>query len=72
MPSRHWALGYDLPREVARKIRMKSARVYLSGQDLFTISRGTLGNNFDPEDGFRNEGTYTFTKIYAVGLNVKF
>lgn len=65
-------LGYDLPAAIARRARMKSARIYLSGQDLFTISKGTLGNNFDPEDGFRNEGTYPFSKIYAVGLNVKF
>lgn len=65
-------LGYNLPTALARRIRMKGARVYLTGQDLFTISKGTLGNNFDPEDGFRNEGTYPFNKIYAVGLNVNF
>lgn len=65
-------LGYDLPAAVAARVKMKSARIYLSGQDLFTISKGTLGNNFDPEDGFRDERTYPFNKIYAVGLNVKF
>ncbi|QEH40647.1 TonB-dependent receptor [Chitinophaga sp. XS-30] len=65
-------LGYDLPRTLAARLRMKSARIYFSGQDLFTISKGTLGNNFDPEDGFRNEGTYPFNKIFAAGLNVKF
>lgn len=65
-------LGYNLPDAIAHAIRMKSARVYVSGQDLFTISKGTLGGNFDPEDGYRNEGTYPFNKVYSLGLNVKF
>jgi len=65
-------LGYNLPASLATKLKMRSARIYVSGQDLFTLSKGTLGGNFDPEDGFRNEGTYPFNKIYSVGLNVKF
>jgi hypothetical protein len=51
---------------------MSAARIYISGQDIFTFSKGTLGGNFDPEDGFRNEGTYPFSKIYSAGLIVKF
>ncbi len=65
-------LGYDLPSSAVERLRLKSARVYFSGQDLITFSKGTLGGNFDPEDGFRNEGTYPFNKVYSVGLDVKF
>jgi hypothetical protein len=65
-------LGYNLPSSVANKLRMRSARIYVSGQDLFTISKGTLGGNFDPEDGYRNEGTYPFNRVYSLGLNVSF
>ncbi|GAA4791047.1 TonB-dependent receptor [Olivibacter ginsenosidimutans] len=65
-------LGYNLPTALAEKIKMKGARIYVSGQDLFTLSKGTLGGNFDPEDGKRNEGTYPFNKVYSIGLNVKF
>lgn len=65
-------LAYNLPSSIATMIKMKSARVYFSGQDLFTISKGTLGGNFDPEDGNRNESTYPFNKVYSVGLDVKF
>ncbi|MBE7177455.1 MAG: TonB-dependent receptor [Mucilaginibacter polytrichastri] len=65
-------LGYNLPQTIASKILMKSARLYVSGQDMFTFSKGTLGGNFDPEDGFRNEGTYPFNKVYSVGLNANF
>jgi TonB-linked SusC/RagA family outer membrane protein len=65
-------LGYNLPDAIARSIKMKGARIYISGQDLFTISKGTFGGNFDPEDGYRNEGTYPFNKVYSLGLNLKF
>jgi TonB-linked SusC/RagA family outer membrane protein len=65
-------LGYNLPDNFAKAVKLKSARLFVSGQDLFTISKGTLGGNFDPEDAFRNEGTYPFTKVYSLGLNVKF
>ncbi|NLR78434.1 TonB-dependent receptor [Chitinophaga eiseniae] len=65
-------LGYTIPEHIAKRARIKSARVYFSGQDLFTFSKGTLGGNFDPEDGYRNEGTYPFNKVYSLGLNVKF
>ena len=65
-------LGYNLPTAVAAAIKMKSARLYFSGEDLFTISKGTLGGNFDPEDGNRNESTYPFNRIYSIGVDVKF
>ncbi|NII23970.1 TonB-dependent receptor [Pseudoflavitalea sp. X16] len=65
-------LGYTLPASVTNAVKIKSARIYFSGQDLFTFSKGTLGGNFDPEDGYRNEGTYPFNKVYSLGLNVKF
>ena len=65
-------LGYNLPDAIARSIKMKSARIYVSGQDLFTFSKGTFGDNFDPEDGYRQEGTYPYNKVYSLGLNVKF
>jgi TonB-linked SusC/RagA family outer membrane protein len=65
-------LGYNLPDAIARSLKMKTARIYVSGQDLFTISKGTFGGNFDPEDGYRQEGTYPFNRVYSLGLNVKF
>lgn len=65
-------LGYNLPASLLSRIRMKSVRVFFSGQDLITISKGTLGGNFDPEDGYRNEGTYPFNKVYSLGLNINF
>lgn len=65
-------LGYNLPQSLSSALKIKSARIFFSGQDLFTISKGTFGGNFDPEDGFRNEGTYPFNKVYSLGLSAKF
>lgn len=65
-------VGYTLPASVLKAVKVQYARVYFSGQDLLTFSKGTLGGNFDPEDGYRNEGTYPFDKVYSLGLSVKF
>lgn len=65
-------LSYNLPSSIAGKIKMRSARIYFSGQDLFTMSKGTLGGNFDPEDGFRDETTYPLNKVYSFGIDLNF
>jgi TonB-linked SusC/RagA family outer membrane protein len=65
-------LGYTLPSPVLSKIRMKGARIYVSGQDLFTVSKGTREGAYDPEDSGRSEATYPFNKVYSIGLDVKF
>ncbi|MDP9081074.1 MAG: SusC/RagA family TonB-linked outer membrane protein [Bacteroidota bacterium] len=65
-------LGYNLPTSIANAIKMRSARIYFSGQDLFTIAKGTLGGNYNPEDGSLSESTYPFNKVYSLGLDVKF
>lgn len=66
------SIGYDLPTSLINRLKVKSARVFLSGQDLFTISKGTLGGNFDPEDGNRDESTYPFNRVYSIGVDIKF
>jgi TonB-linked SusC/RagA family outer membrane protein len=65
-------LGYNIPAAFAQKLKMKSARLYVSGTNLITISKGTLGGNYDPEDANLNASTYPFNKVYSLGLDVKF
>lgn len=67
-------IGYNVPEAFCKKLKIKGIRLYVSGQDLFTISNGTWGHSFDPEEGYQttNEQTYPFTKVKSVGLNVKF
>ena len=65
-------LGYTLPRALLKKTFISSLRLFVNGQNLWTI---TKLNNFDPE---RNDSeTYVTTslpqtKTYTIGLNAKF
>ena len=67
-------IGYNVPEVFCKKLKLKGIRLYASGQDLFTISKGTWGHSFDPEEGYKTttEQTYPFTRVTSVGLNVKF
>ncbi len=63
-------LSYDLPQSLISKIRMSSARVYLSGDNLLTISRFS---GMDPEvrldgDTYHHAGLYSSN--YPVPLSV--
>ncbi len=63
--------GYTIPQSVLQKIQIKSIRIYLASQNLFTIS----GLKFmDPESSVYNtDGTfYPSMKSYTIGANVTF
>lgn len=64
-------LGYTLPADVARRFSMPSARVYLSGQNLLTL---TGYSGFDPEVGLNgiDNNVYPVTRTMSVGVNVGF
>ncbi len=57
---KNFVLGYSLPKNVAKAVRMSQARVYVTGQNVFTIT-GYSGLN--PELGYvggnRANGEYT-------------
>lgn len=69
-------LGYDF-KQILPKVPISHARVYISGQNLFTIS-GYKGP--DPEVGWAPDnwskgvdiGTYPVPKSMLVGVNIKF
>ncbi len=65
-------LGYNLPTAVAAKAGMKRARVYISGNNLWTLT-GYKG--FDPEIGAGagvDKGIYPQPRFYLMGVNVTF
>jgi TonB-linked SusC/RagA family outer membrane protein len=73
---RSLGLGYTLPAAVAGKAKMKTARVYLRGTNLFTW---TKWGGYTPEvnsssalDAGIDNGTYPIPSVYSVGLNVTF
>lgn len=63
-------LGYTLPKSIIQKVGIKNLRVYLSGENLFTIT--DMATMFDPEtvDGGWNGSVYPLSKVYSFGLNI--
>ena len=66
-------VGYSLPSNWTRKIFIKNARVYLSGENLLTFTKLMF---FDPEAfGGRWYGAgdaYPLSKTISIGLNLNF
>lgn len=77
---RNVRLGYDLPKEWARRVMLNGVNVYLSADNLFLIKNDELFAS-DPE-GSRignNNGAYTGSgfassqpRRYLIGINVNF
>lgn len=62
-------LGYTFDGKLLRKVKMQSARLFVSGQNLLTWSPI---KNFDPEVSVTNGEYYPQQKVVSVGLNVTF
>ena len=57
-------IGYTLPSRFAQRIKLQNPRIYIQGQNLFTI---TNYNGADPEGlGY----PYPMPRTYTVGLNI--
>lgn len=63
-------VGYTVPAVVSKKVRLNSARIYFSGQNLVTWDKFFPG--FDPEQRDTGASLYPIMKTYTVGLNLKF
>ena len=67
-------IGYTLPRTISGKIGLKSARVYVSGTNLFTFCNKLL-KPYDPERNFGwigGGGGAPLMKTYSFGVNINF
>ena len=76
------SIGYDFPSALLSKLKIRTARLYLSGQNLLTF---TEYSGVDPEVGYGSNGTtnsnrnlgldydsYPNTKSYTLGINLGF
>lgn len=66
-------LGYTLPQSLTKKMNIGSLRVYVSGQNLFTISNFYSG--YDPEVSYGGSvggEFYPIMRTFTVGLDLKF
>ena len=72
-------LGYKLPASLLSKAKIDNARIYIQGQNLFTI---TKYQGLDPTLGTRNNateqwtgidyGNYPTARVLMIGLNLSF
>lgn len=66
-------LGYTLPNSLLNKVALKNLRIFVSGENLLTIT--SLSDVMDPETaGIGRQGgtVYPLSKTYSFGLSVNF
>ncbi|MDR1645810.1 MAG: TonB-dependent receptor [Tannerellaceae bacterium] len=70
-------IGYTVPRSILRPLKMESARIFISAENILTIS--PYNKYGDPEVGESNvlrtgfdSGRYPYPRSIAGGLNVQF
>lgn len=62
-------LGYSLPAKLLNRVGIKQLRVYVSAQNLFTVSGVP---QIDPENTHQQGWTYPQMKAYNIGLSLQF
>lgn len=63
-------LGYTLPVEITKKARIEKCRIYVSGDNLLTMSNFFYA--YDPETPISSGGYYPQIKTFVVGVNLTF
>ncbi|QHW00333.1 SusC/RagA family TonB-linked outer membrane protein [Spirosoma endbachense] len=75
---RNVTLGYTIPTAVLKRIKLQSARVFSTGQNLFTFTKypwynpeASLNGDSAYQPGV-DQGTYPANRTVTVGLNIGF
>lgn len=63
-------LGYTFPKPWMNKVGLQKLRLFLTGENLFTVTRFWKG--YDPEAPMGMGNFYPQTKTYSVGLEINF
>ncbi len=71
------SIGYTLKTEITEKIRLSKVRIYLSGNNLITLTRYSgfdpeIGVNWDPRDVGIDRGFYPQAKSIIGGIQIAF
>jgi TonB-linked SusC/RagA family outer membrane protein len=67
---RNVQLGYTLPGVLADRLGASSARLYLTGKNLWM--RTNLGIDLDPEYPWVRADYYPQTKVFSIGTDIRF
>ncbi|HHJ10611.1 MAG TPA: SusC/RagA family TonB-linked outer membrane protein, partial [Bacteroidetes bacterium] len=66
-------LGYTIPGHITEKVKVSNARIYVSGENVFTLKKLML---YDPESYNGRYGRigdqYPLSRVFSIGLNVNF
>ena len=65
-------IGYTLPKKWLQKVRIASARIYVNGSNLLTWSDMIKGVDPETAQQATNYEPYPVTKVYNVGVTLKF
>lgn len=68
----NFEIGYRLPKDILKVARIQNARIYASGQNLFTIKKGWGNDSFTGVDPETPNFAYPVPRSFTVGLNVSF
>ncbi len=63
-------IGYSLPKRWLQKARIDKCRIYLSADNLFTVSDFFYA--YDPETPIQSGGYYPQVKTFVMGINFTF
>lgn len=63
------SFSYRIPKKVLNKVGINNFKIYLSGKNLFTI---TKWDGMDPETGVGVQGGYPLLRTYSIGVNFDF
>lgn len=66
---RNLEIGYTIPQELTRKIKIDKVRCYLNGTNLFSLDH--MKGMMDPESTTAGIG-YPVMRTYSIGLSVQF
>lgn len=67
---KNMVIGYTLPDFITKKLNIGSLRLYVSGQNLFTICGFYKG--YDPEVSYGGGDFYPIMQTFTFGLDLKF
>lgn len=63
-------LGYKIPEAVINRVKISSARIFVSAANVITFTKSWKG--FDPEINNQNAEFYPLMKTFTAGVNVNF
>jgi TonB-linked SusC/RagA family outer membrane protein len=63
-------LSYRLPEKWMKKVNVKSAKLFVSGQNLYTFTK--FWDGYDPEINNQNAEFYPLMKTITGGININF